>query len=162
MRRGEGVPAPYEYIGATARTAEGGWETLGDIGYLDADGYLYITDRESDMILVGGENVYPAEVEGALDEHPAVRSSCVIGMPHEDLGSVPHALVQLAVPVEDEELFAHLNERLARHKVPRTIERVEEPLRDDAGKVRRSALRTERLAMVNGNANLGTNQPALS
>src|SRR6202012_1867884 len=108
MRRGAGVPSPYRYIGATARSAGEGWESLGDIGKVDADGYLYITDRLADMILVGGANVYPAEIEAALDEHPAVRSSCVIGLPHEDLGSVPHAIVELAEPVTDDELMAHL------------------------------------------------------
>ena len=84
MRRGPGVPSPYQYIGATARSAPGGWESLGDIGHVDADGYVYITDRLADMILVGGANVYPAEIEAALDEHPAVRSCCVIGLPDED------------------------------------------------------------------------------
>jgi bile acid-coenzyme A ligase len=148
MRRGPGVPAPYRYVGATAKAAPGGWESLGDLGYLDGDGFVYLTDRDADMILVGGANVYPAEVEAALDEHPAVRSSCVIGLPHEDLGSVPHALVELAEPASDDALYAHLRERLSPHKLPRSIERVDEPLRDDAGKVRRSALRTARLAQV--------------
>ena len=139
-------PAPYRYIGATARSAPGGWESLGDIGRVDADGYVYITDRLTDMILIGGANVYPAEIEAALDEHPAVQSSCVIGLPDEDLGSIPHAIVELSEPVSDENLMAHLRQRLAPHKLPRTIERATTPLRDDAGKVRRSALRAERLA----------------
>ena len=91
MRRGPGAPSPYQYIGATARSAPDGWESLGDIGRVDADGYVYITDRLADMILVGGANVYPAEIEAALDEHPAVRSCCVIGLPDEDLGNIPHA-----------------------------------------------------------------------
>jgi bile acid-coenzyme A ligase len=148
MRRGPGVPAPYRYVGATARTAPDGWESLGDLGYLDDEGYVYVTDRETDMILVGGANVYPAEVEAALDEHPAVRSSCVIGLPHEDLGTVPHALVELSEPTSDDALLAHLRERLSPYKLPRSIERVDEPLRDDAGKVRRSALRATRLAQA--------------
>ncbi len=97
------------------------------------------------MFVVGGANVYPAEIEAVLDEHPFVRTSCVIGLPHDDLGSVPHALVQLTAPVEDAELLAHVRDRLAPYKVPRSVERTEEPLRDDAGKVRRSALRAERL-----------------
>ena len=65
------------------------------MGRFDADGYLYLGDRRSDMILSGGRNIYPAEVEAALDEHPAVRSSCVIGLPDDDLGSRVHALVDL-------------------------------------------------------------------
>ncbi len=145
MRRGATEPSPYRYIGATARSAADGWETLGDIGYLDADGYVYVTDRDTDMIVVGGSNVYPAEVEAALDEHPAVLSSCVVGLPHEDLGSAPHTIVELTEPVSDEELLTHLRERLAPYKLPRTIEVVDYPLRDDAGKVRRSALRAARM-----------------
>ena len=148
LRRGAAVEAPYRYIGATPRRAADGWESLGDMGYMDADGFVYITDRNTDMILVGGANVYPAEIEAALDEHAAVRSSCVIGLPDDDLGNVPHALVQLApdAAVTDEELLEHLRARVATYKLPRTIERVSEPIRDDAGKVRRSALRAERLA----------------
>jgi bile acid-coenzyme A ligase len=146
MRRGPGAPSPYRYIGATARSAADGWESLGDIGRMDADGYVYVTDRFADMILVGGANVYPAEIEAALDEHPAVQSSCVIGLPDEDLGNMPYAIVELSAPVSDQDLMAHLSQRLARHKLPRVIERATAPLRDDAGKVRRSALRAERIA----------------
>jgi len=145
LRRAEGQPESYRYVGATARSRDG-WESLGDLGFLDADGYLYLTDRLSDMILVGGANVYPAEVEAALDEHPAVRSSCVIGLPDEELGSRVHAIVQVPPSVTDEELRAHLAGRLAPYKIPRTIERSDHYLRDDAGKVRRSALRAERLS----------------
>ena len=145
LRRGAGAPAPYRYIGAEARASADGWESLGDMGRVDSEGYVYITDRRTDMFVVGGANVYPAEIEAVLDEHPAVRSSCVIGLPHEDLGSVPHALVQLATPVEDADLLAHVRDRLAPYKVPRSVERTEAPLRDDAGKVRRSALRAERM-----------------
>ena len=145
VRRGEDAPPTYHYLGAQPRELDNGWESLGDIGHVDADGYLYIADRDSDMILVGGVNVYPAEIEAALDEHPDVLSSCVIGLPHEDLGSVPHALVQLTAPVSDDALLAYLQARLARWKLPRSFERVDHPLRDDAGKVRRSALRRERL-----------------
>jgi len=146
MRRGPDASSPYRYIGATARSASDGWESLGDIGLVDADGYVYITDRLADMILVGGANVYPAEIEAALDEHPAVRSCCVIGLPDEDLGNIPYAIVELSEPVSDADLLAHLRRRLAPYKLPRVIERATTPLRDDAGKVRRSALRAERLA----------------
>jgi bile acid-coenzyme A ligase len=146
MRRGPGAPSPYRYIGATARSAADGWESLGDIGKVDADGYVYITDRLADMILVGGANVYPAEIEAALDEHPAVQSCCAFGLPDEDLGNIPYAIVELSEPVSDADLVAHLRRRLAPYKLPREIERATRPLRDDAGKVRRSALRAERLA----------------
>lgn len=146
MRPNGGRRPPYEYVGSSARTRADGWETLGDLGRLDADGYLYLADRDTDMILVGGANVFPAEVEAALDEHPAVMSSCVIGLPDEDMGNRVHALVQLREPAGDEELQAFLAVRLVRYKLPRSFERVETPLRDDAGKVRRSALRAERIA----------------
>ena len=71
MRRAADVPPTYRYVGAEARTLPGGWESLGDIGWFDEDGYLYLADRRTDMILVGGANVYPAEVEAAIDEHRA-------------------------------------------------------------------------------------------
>ena len=146
MRRGAGQASPYRYIGAEARAIDDGWESVGDMGSVDADGYVYLADRKSDMLLVGGANVYPAEIENALTEHPAVRSAVVIGLPHEDLGQVPHALVELASAVDDDELRAHLVERLVSYKVPRTFERVDEPLRDDAGKVRRAELLAVRVA----------------
>ena len=144
LRRAEGMPETYRYVGAEPKSRDG-WESLGDMGYLDADGYLYLTDRLNDMILVGGANVYPAEVESALDEHPAVRSSCVIGLPDEELGNRVHAIGQVPAEVTDADLQAHLSERLAPYKIPRSFERTDEYLRDDAGKLRRSALRAERL-----------------
>ncbi|MBW2499015.1 MAG: AMP-binding protein, partial [Deltaproteobacteria bacterium] len=87
-----GQGSTYRYVGATARATEDGWETLGDLGYVDEEGFLYLVDRRTDMIVTGGENVYPAEVEGALDAHPGVGSSCVIGLPDEDLGQRIHAI----------------------------------------------------------------------
>jgi bile acid-coenzyme A ligase len=147
LRRGEGQGPSYRYIGAEARS-RGDWESLGDIGWLDEDGYLYLADRRTDMILVGGSNVYPAEVEAALDEHPHVASSAVIGLPDDDLGQVVHAIVQPAPGRDDvdlDDLRRHLAERLVRYKQPRTFELVTEPLRDDAGKVRRSQLLADRV-----------------
>ena len=145
MRRPEGAPPTYKYVGATAKVMEGGWESLGDIGWFDEDGYLYLSDRRADMILVGGSNVYPAEIEAALEEHPAVQSVAVIGLPDEDLGNRVHAIVQAKEAVTPDQLKAHVAERLVSYKQPRTFEFVDEPLRDDAGKVRRSALRDARL-----------------
>ena len=116
------------------------------MGWLDEDGYLYLGDRLEDMILTGGANVYPAEVEAALQEHPDVRSVAVIGLPDDDLGNIVHAIVEAdpeAVPPED--LLAFVAERVARYKVPRSIEYTDQPLRNEAGKVRRSALRAERV-----------------
>ncbi|THD61893.1 MAG: acid--CoA ligase [Phenylobacterium sp.] len=145
MRRPEGAPPTYKYLGATAKAIEGGWESLGDIGWFDAEGYLYLADRRTDMILVGGSNVYPAEIEAALEEHPQVQSVAVIGLPDDDLGNIIHAIVQTKGTVSPEDLKAHLADRLVSYKQPRTYEFVDEPLRDDAGKVRRSALRDARL-----------------
>jgi bile acid-coenzyme A ligase len=96
------------------------------------------------MILSGGANIYPAEVEVALSEHPDVVSSAVIGLPDEDLGNRIHALVQVSQPINEDELRTFLSERLVRYKVPRTFEFTSDAVRDDAGKVRRSALRDER------------------
>jgi bile acid-coenzyme A ligase len=134
----------YRYLGAEAESRDG-WECLGDIGWMDADGYLYLADRRSDMILVGGANVYPAEVEAAIAEHPAVRSCAVIGLPDDDLGNRVHAIVQPDGELDVADLRAFLAERLVGYKLPRSFELVDEPLRDDAGKVRRSALRAERV-----------------
>ena len=145
MRRAPGTPETYRYVGAEPRR-RGDWESLGDMGWMDADGYLYLTDRQTDMILVGGANVYPAEIEAALESHPRVRGSAVIGLPDEDLGNRIHAIVQLEGDADDAELAAHLRERLAPYKLPRSYERSAEPVRDDAGKVRRTALRAARLA----------------
>lgn len=145
MRSLRGAPT-YKYIGASARTMEGGWESLGDMGYLDADGYLYLGDRAADMILSGGANIYPAEIESAIQEHPAIKSCAVIGLPDDDKGNMVHAILE-ADPneVSEQELKTFLGERLVIYKVPRTYEFVDFALRDDAGKVRRSALRAERL-----------------
>ncbi len=147
MRASHREDPSYQYLGAQAKQLDGGWESLGDMGWFDADGYLYLGDRLADMILTGGSNVYPAEVESALQEHPAVKSVVVIGLPDEDRGNSVHAIVE-ADPTEvtTEELLTFAAERLAKYKLPRTVEYVDVPLRDEAGKVRRSTLRTERAA----------------
>ena len=136
----------YRYLGAESRTSPDGWESLGDMGRIDEEGYVYLGDRRADMILSGGANIYPAEVEAAIDEHPLVGSCAVIGLPDDDLGARIHAIVQASQSVDVDELRAFLAERLVRYKIPRTFEFVEEPVRDDAGKVRRSALSAERTA----------------
>lgn len=140
-----GTGSTYRYAGAAARATADGWESVGDMGYLDEDGYLYLTDRRTDMILCGGRNVYPAQIEAALDAFPSVLSSAVIGLPHDDLGNRIHAIVQ-ASHLDEQALRAHLAERLARWAIPHSFEVSAEPLRDDAGKVRRSQLREQRLS----------------
>ncbi|HWL43378.1 MAG TPA: AMP-binding protein [Ilumatobacter sp.] len=145
MRPSDGLPT-YRYVGAESRQLGDGWESLGDVGWFDADGYLFLGDRKLDMILVGGANIYPAEVEGALGEHPGVRSVAVIGLPDDDKGNRIHAIVQAdPAAVTADDLRTFLADRLTSYKIPRTWEFVETPLRDDAGKVRRSALRADRL-----------------
>jgi len=139
-RTGDGQPPGYQYIGAEARQI-GGWDSVGDLGWLDPQGYLYISDRRTDLIISGGANVYPAEVEAALSEHPGVASSVVIGLSDSDLGQRVHAVVEAAAAIPDDELRAFLAERLARYKIPRGFTFTGEPLRDDAGKVRRSDVR---------------------
>jgi bile acid-coenzyme A ligase len=137
----------YHYIGAEPRTKRGG-DSPGDMGYLDAEGYLFIADRRTDMIVSGGSNIYPAEVEAALGSHSQVRSSAVIGLPHEDLISAVHAIVEVAPGADlagvEADLRSYLKSQLVPYKIPRTFEFVHHPLRDDAGKVRRSQLREER------------------
>ena len=136
--------ATYQYLGAEARRSPDGWESLGDMGRIDAEGYVYLADRRGDMILTGGANVYPAEIEVALSEHPDVVSSAVIGLPDEDLGNRIHAIVQARAPIDADHLREFLASRLVRYKIPRSFEFVDHAVRDDAGKVRRSALRDER------------------
>jgi bile acid-coenzyme A ligase len=140
MRPPEGVPPTYRYVGAEVR-AHGAWESLGDLGWIDADGYVYLGDRRTDMILSGGANIYPAEVEGALLACPGVVSCAVVGLPDDDLGERVHAVVQTDGSTTVDAILAELGERLVRYKVPRSVELVDDPLRDDAGKVRRSAVR---------------------
>lgn len=148
MRPRPGSRPTYRYIGSTAKQradALGAWDSLGDLGWFDEEGYLYLADRRVDMFTVGGRNVYPAEIENALSEHPSVMSCLVVGIPHEDLGQVPHALVHLADghELEADAVAAFIGERLAEYKVPRSVEFVDDPLRDDAGKARRTAVREE-------------------
>ena len=141
-----GQGTSYYYLGAEAKAIDGGWESLGDMGWMDEEGYLYLTDRRSDMIVVGGANIYPAEVEAAIDSFPGVRSSAVIGLPDEDMGARLHAIVDVpSGDLDEDALMTHLNDRLVRYKLPKSIEVVTEPLRDDAGKSRRKALREVRL-----------------
>jgi bile acid-coenzyme A ligase len=149
MRRSAGSTPAYRYIGAEARVRDGGWESLGDMGWFDEDGYLYLADRGADMLLIGGANVYPAEVEAAILEHPAVLSCAVVGLPDDDLGQRVHAVVHVdsatREALTEESLRDFIEHRLVRYKVPRSFRFVTEPLRDDAGKVRRGAVRAREM-----------------
>ncbi len=140
-----GRGSTYQYLGAEPKPlGNTDWESLGDLGWMDEDGYVYLADRRKDLILRGGANVYPAEVEAAIDEHPAVRSCAVIGIPDDDLGQRVHAVVDAPDGIDEAELRTHMAERLVSYKCPGTYEFVVQPVRDDAGKVRRSLLAAER------------------
>lgn len=143
LRRGVGEPPSYHYLGAEAESAEDQWETVGDIGRVDEDGYLYLTDRRSDMLLVGGVNVYPAEVEAVSDMHPAVLASCCVGIPDEDLGSVPALIIETADGEVPGDFDGFLTEHLAKVKRPRHIVGTTRQLRDAAGKIRKREIKRE-------------------
>lgn len=145
LLRGPSIVAGYwRAPEATAATfAADGWLHTGDAGYLDADGYLYIRDRLKDMIISGGENVYPAEVENALLDHPGVADAAVIGVPSQTWGEAVHAAVVVregARPSEDD-LIAFVQARLARFKAPRSVAYVKALPRNAAGKVLRGEVR---------------------
>lgn len=136
------------YIGDVPQLAvtEEGYATVGDLGWLDADGYLYLADRRVDMIVTGGANVYPAEVEAALSEHPSVADVVVIGLSDPEWGRRVHAIVEVldGASVPEDELTSYVAERLARYKVPKSIEFVEAIPRSEATKVNRATLIAER------------------
>lgn len=147
LRPAPGSAPTYRYVGAKAKSRDG-WDSLGDLGYFDEDGFLYLNDRRVDMFTVGGRNVYPAEIESALSAHPRVLSCLVVGIPDDagDLGQVPHAIVHADGDLDEAAVVDFLTERIERYKVPRSVEFTDTPLRDDAGKARRSAVRDEVLA----------------
>ncbi len=130
----------------TARARLGNYSTVGDVGYLDEDGYLYLCDRKVDMIISGGVNIYPAEVEHALIDHPKVVDVAVFGIPSEEWGEEVKAVVEpgsdvLAGPALVAELLEFLRTRIARYKVPKSIDFVSEMPRDPSGKLYKRKLR---------------------
>jgi bile acid-coenzyme A ligase len=141
------IPA-FAYIGADPPpTTPDGYTSIGDLGWLDEDGYLYIADRRTDMIVTCGANVFPAEVESALSEHPGVRDVVVIGLPDPEWGHRVHAIVEATVtgsppPVDDIDAFVRA--RIAAYKVPKSYEIVDRIPRTEAGKVNRTGLAAER------------------
>jgi bile acid-coenzyme A ligase len=148
MRPLNGIGPTFEYVGAPgAKSTPDGFLSIGDLGWLDSDGYLYIADRRVDLVISGGANVYPAEVEAALSDHPGIADIAVIGVPDEEWGRRVHAIVQPldpASPPPVAELDALCRERLASYKAPKTYEFIAELPRNEAGKIRRAALVEER------------------
>jgi len=151
----EGVGSTYHYLGAEPKRRADGWESLGDIGRLDADGYLYLGDRLADMILRGGANIYPAEVEAAVSAHPHVRCCVVVGLPDPEFGQRVHAILELSDAAHAQSVADgmgdFLEHQLSRYKHPESFEIVSVGLRDDSGKVRRTLLRDERAAWLREN-----------
>jgi long-chain acyl-CoA synthetase len=144
----------FEYFNAPDKTAEsrdtsdarGTASTVGDVGYVDDDGFLYLTDRKSYMIISGGVNIYPQETENLLITHPKVMDAAVMGVPNEDLGEEVKAVVQPMPGIEagpdlERELIAFCREHLAHYKAPRTIDFEDELPRLPTGKLYKRLLR---------------------
>jgi acyl-CoA synthetase (AMP-forming)/AMP-acid ligase II len=142
--------AAFRYHNAPEKTAEAfndkGWSTLGDVGYVDDEGFLYLTDRKSHMIISGGVNIYPQEVENVLVLHPAVADVAVIGVPHPEMGEEVKAVVQPADPAAagpdlERELIAYCRDQLAHFKCPRSVDFDAELPRLPTGKLAKRLLR---------------------
>jgi long-chain acyl-CoA synthetase len=147
LRPASGFEPQYRNAPDKTKAAyQDGFFTVGDLGWKDEDGYLYIADRRTDLILRGGVNIYPAEVESALAEHPGVVDAAVFGLPDPVLGQIVYAVVELrpGAPRDPQALRAFLTERLSDFKVPRTIEIVDALPREPNGKIKKQDLRDAR------------------
>jgi len=146
MKMGEYTFEYHKDKAKTDKTWNEGFFTVGDIGYLDSDGYLFLMDRKIDMIISGGVNIYPAEIEGTLHQHPKVADAAVFGIPHDDWGEEVRAVVEPSPGAEpgealEQELKQFLSDRLAKYKIPRTIDFIDEMPRDPNGKLYKRKLR---------------------
>jgi long-chain acyl-CoA synthetase len=146
MRMGERTFEYHKDREKTASTWKEGFFTVGDVGYMDEDGYLFLRDRKTDMIISGGVNIYPAEVESALLSHPKVGDAAVFGIPDEDWGEQVKAVVEPAAGIEpgpdlERELLAWCKQKVASYKCPRSMDFVEELPRDPNGKLYKRRLR---------------------
>ena len=143
-----GAAPPCEYRGsAPLEDLNGGFTSVGDLGWLDEEGYLYLADRRTDLIISGGANIFPAEIEAVISQHPEVRDVAVVGLQDDDLGRRVHAVVEANGPATAElnaALLQLCREQLLPYKVPRSLEIVTALPRNEAGKIRRSLLREER------------------
>ena len=120
-----------------------GWQTVGDIAYRDEEGFYYICDRKKDMIISGGVNIYPAEIEASLETHPDINDVAVFGIPDEEWGEAVHAIVVLrkGASLTKEQIIAFAREHLAGYKVPRSISFMDEIPRTGSGKILKRDLR---------------------
>ena len=141
--------AAFEYYKDKQKTESNrtaGFFTVGDIGYLDDEGWLFLCDRKSDMIISGGVNIYPAEIEGELLTHPKVADAAVFGIPHEDWGEEVKAVIEPAPGVDPgpalaDEILSFSRDKLAKFKMPKSIDFVAEMPRDPNGKLYKRKLR---------------------
>jgi long-chain acyl-CoA synthetase len=134
----------FSYAGAPEKTQQawrGEFFTAGDMGYLDEDDYLFLTDRKIDLIISGGANVYPAEVEAVLYLQPAVVDVAVFGVPDTEWGERVHAVIEVRAPISEEAVIAFCRTRLAHYKCPTSVEITESLPRDPNGKIRKRLLR---------------------
>jgi acyl-CoA synthetase (AMP-forming)/AMP-acid ligase II len=143
--RGRHVAQEYYGRGPVPREepAEHGWFRTGDTGFLDQDGYLTLLDRKNDLIITGGFNTYPREVESALEQHPGIRACCVVGAPDAEWGEVVTAVVVTdpEAPVTEADVNAFARDKLAGYKQPRRIEFVDALPENSAGKIDRKVIR---------------------
>ncbi len=131
-----------EEIRATAETLRDGWLHTGDVAVADAEGFVYIRDRTKDMIISGGENIYPAEIENVILSHPKVRDVAVIGQPSDTWGEVPLAVVVAADDsLAPDDVMGHCVGKLARFKLPKAVEFIDEIPRNPTGKILKRLLR---------------------
>src|SRR6266478_900741 len=143
MVRNSWLAEYYNRPDATGKSLHDGFFSVGDIAYRDTEGYYYICDRQIDMVISGGVNIYPAEIEAVLHAHPAVMDAAVIGVPDDQWGESVKAVVQLRAKmrVSADELIAFAGERLAGYKKPKSVEFADELPRDAAGKLLKRKLR---------------------
>lgn len=145
-----GMPNNVEYLNAKPLEAkEGGYKSVGDLGYLDADGYLYFVDRRNDMIVTGGENVFASEVENVLIMNDDVLDTVVIGIPDEEWGRRIHAIVESKEGITEAQLKRFMEKFLPNYKIPKTFEFIKEIPRKESGKVNRKELKERVLALAN-------------
>ena len=140
----------YKMPDETAKTVKDGWLFTGDIGTMDNDGYFYIVDRKKDMIIAGGYNIYPRDIDEVLFEHPKILEACAIGVPDSYRGETVKAFVVLkpGETMTAEEVMEYCKEKLAKYKVPTMVEFIDTLPKSGVGKILRKELRAMELAKM--------------